>query len=92
MCRRDIKMEENLKIDSSENSSSRKRSGGRRNLDRKEKKITDVGYYRVISIKKDKDSLQNYNKKYETISTSSSGTSSVLHIFSGEKKEVSVDR
>jgi hypothetical protein len=62
-------------------------SGGKRSVERKEKRLTDIGYHRVIAIKKDKDSLTNLLKKYESIS-SASGSSSLLHIFSGEKKEV----
>jgi hypothetical protein len=63
------------------------RGGG---ADRREKK-TDVGYLRVIAIKKEKESLSNISKKYETI-PESSGSSSIMHLFSGEKKEVSDGR
>lgn len=70
--------------------SSIKKVNGKRGAERKDKKITDIGYFRVITIKKDtsKDALINFSKKYDAIATSSSGTSSVLHLFSGEKKEV----
>jgi hypothetical protein len=71
----------------SEKKSMKKATGKRGGGDRKDKK-TDVGYLRVIAIKKEKESISNLTKKYETI-PSSSGSSSILHIFSGEKKEVS---
>jgi hypothetical protein len=65
----------------------KKKSSGKRIVDKKAKRVLDIGYHRVIAIKKDKDSLSSLLKKYDSI-PSASGSSSILHIFSGEKKEV----
>lgn len=67
------------------NNQIKKRSSSKRN-ERKEKKV-DVGYIRVVGIKKDKEIFLHINKKYENI-PASSGSSSIMHLFSGEKKEV----
>ena len=70
-------------MDSAKSGSSvRKRSSGKK----KEKKL-DSGYFRVLGIR-DKDIMAQNNKKYESISTGPK-LSGLLHIFSGEKKEVS---
>lgn len=58
----------------------------RENKEKREKKI-DIGYIRVVGIKKDKEIFQQIAKKYENIPLSS-GSSSIMHLFSGEKKEV----
>lgn len=60
---------------------------GKRGADKRERRVADVGYLRVIAIKKDKDFFFNLLKKYDSI-PSASGSSGILHIFSGEKKEV----
>ena len=54
-------------------------------IEKKERRI-DVGYIRVVGIKKDKENLLQIGKKYETIPLSSGST--LMHLLSGEKKEV----
>lgn len=55
---------------------------------KKKKDKGDIGYCRVLGIRKDKDGNEVNLKKYETIVSNAGGANGFMHLLSGEKKEV----